>query len=315
MLRITLSIPQNIKNYTMTFHTTRQFHTTILHDMLLFIAPFCTTSHSVVHPGHRHSTSYNIPFHITPYNKYLSSVPSVVSFKSALKTRLFSSGCCLLCLCAWSVLLVSCVCVCSGHIPHHRCCSVYVISTVQIAFRTTSHHIKRFHITHHSITSYQKILHRTIFHITPFHTTPFHIKPPLHNIPHHITTYHMFNATSQTFNVATYLALDHHILHLISHYTTVCLPPPCHTTTSRAQHNIPHHTVHISHHSTPTAIPHHTHIQHHSTFHTIFHITPPHLTSQHIALFSTSDIAQQSHSPLHMPHSSPPQFHTTFRIT
>ena len=108
-----ISIPQNIKNNTMTFHTTQQFHTTISHHTLFFTTPFCTTSHSVVHPGHSHSTSYNIPFHITPYNKYISSV---ASFKSALKDHLFSSGLCLLCLCAWSWMpLLSCVCVFQPH--------------------------------------------------------------------------------------------------------------------------------------------------------------------------------------------------------
>ena len=40
-------------------------HTAISRHTLFFTTPFCTTSHSVVHPGHRHSTSYNMPFHIT----------------------------------------------------------------------------------------------------------------------------------------------------------------------------------------------------------------------------------------------------------
>ena len=156
------------------FHTTRQFHATISHYTLFFTTPFCTTSHSVVHPGHRHSTSYNIPFHITPYNKYISSV---ASFKSALKTPSFSPldsdyfAC---------VREVEChcfrACVCSGHISHHKCCSIYVISRVQhcISHHSTPHHIKRFHATHHSITSHQKILHHTTFHVTPFHTTIAH---------------------------------------------------------------------------------------------------------------------------------------------
>ena len=87
--------------------------TTISHHTLFFTTPFCTTSHSVIHPGHRHSTSYNIPFHVTPYNKCVSSV---ASFNSALKTHLLSSGLCLLYLCAWSwVPLVSCVCVFRSH--------------------------------------------------------------------------------------------------------------------------------------------------------------------------------------------------------
>ena len=63
--------------------------------------------HTVVHPGHRHSTSYNIPFHITPCNKYISSVV----FNSAHKTHLFPpSGLWLLCLCACAIGFVR-VCV------------------------------------------------------------------------------------------------------------------------------------------------------------------------------------------------------------
>ena len=149
-------------------------------------------------------------------------------------------------------------CVCSGYIPHHKSCSVYVISRVQIAF----------HITHHSITPHQKILHHATFHVTPFHITP-----PLHRIPHHITTYHMFHAISRTFNVATHLTSDHRILHLTSHNTAVCLPPPFHTTTSQStcststSHTIPYTQLF---HTTPTFsiiayfTPHHTpHALHH----------------------------------------------------
>ena len=129
----------------MAFHTTPQFHATISHRTLFFTTPFCTTSHSVVHPGHGHSTSYNIPFRVT--NIYL---PSVVSFNSALNTHLFSSDyfACVREVCYWFD-----ACVCSGRIPHHKCCSVYVISRVKIALHySTPYHIKRFHIAHHSIT-------------------------------------------------------------------------------------------------------------------------------------------------------------------
>ena len=105
----------------------------------------------------------------------------------------------------------------------------------------------------------------------------------------------MFHATSQTFNVATHLTSDHHILNLTSHYTAVCRPPPFHTTTSQPQPTsltIPHTQLF---HTTPTF--------NISTFHTIPHrITPPHLTSQHIASFSTSDIT---------PHLHYATFHTT----
>ena len=101
-------------------------HHTILHHFTLCSPSRPQTFHIIQHTI---STSHLIT------NIYL---PSVVSFNSALNTHLFSSGLWLLCLCAWScVPLVSCVCVCSGHIPHHKCCSVYVISRVQIAFHIT----------------------------------------------------------------------------------------------------------------------------------------------------------------------------------
>ena len=67
--------------------------------------------------------------------------------------------------------------VCSGHIPHHRCCSVYVISRVQIAFHTT-----QLHTTLNVFTS----------HIIPaHHTKRFCITPPFtshHFTPHHSTS-------------------------------------------------------------------------------------------------------------------------------
>ena len=98
-----------------------------------------------------------------------------------------------------------CVCVFQ---PHSASQMLECLRRVQITFLvyvgfklhftshySTPHHIKHFHITH-SIIPHQKILHHATFHITPFHNTPFHITPPLHNIPHCITTYHMYHATS-----------------------------------------------------------------------------------------------------------------------
>ena len=85
------------------------------------------------------------------------------------------------------------------------------------------------------------------------------------HVPRHI---------SQTdINVGTNLTSDHHILHLTSHYTAVCLPPPFHTTYHTA-------TVHISHiiphpqlfHTTPTLV------QHHSTFPTTIYSTSHYTT-------------------------------------
>ena len=119
----------------------------------------------------------------------------------------------------------------------------------------------------------------------------------------------MFHAISRTFDVATHLTSDHRILHLTSHNTAVCLPPPFHTTTSQStcststSHTIPYTQLF---HTTPTFsiiayfTQHHTpHLLHHHIWHhkTLNHF--PHLTSHN------------NHSALHIPHSSPPQFHTT----
>ena len=104
-----------------------------------------------------------------------------------------------------------------------------------------------------------------------------HILPPTTISHHHISKHNIF-----------------HILTSQPQSTSDTIPhsPLFHTTP----------TFNIIAHFTPHHIPH--------------HITPPHLTPQHIASFSTSVITQQSHSTLHMPHSSPPQFHTTtFHIT
>ena len=113
--------------------------------------------------------------------------------------------------------------VCSGHIPYHKCCSAYVIG-VQIAFHithySTPHNIRHFRTRHtlfHHITP--KILHHTTFHVAPPFTS--HHSPPHHStsyhhctsFSHHPTTYHIPRHISQTFNVTTRLASDHHILH------------------------------------------------------------------------------------------------------
>ena len=167
---------------------------------------------------------------------------------------------------------------------------------------STPHHIKRFHITHHSMPK-DFTSHHLSCHTIPHHTT----------IAQHSTSHYyipMSHATSRTLCWNTSHLGPPYFQYLRSHYTAVCLG----TTISR--HHISKHMfhIHISHHPIYTTIPHHTHIQHHSIFHTTPYstfITPPHLTSQDIESFSTSDITQQSHSALHIPHSSPPQFHTT----
>ena len=105
--------------------------------------------------------------------------------------------------------------MCSGLIPHHKCCSIYVICRVQIAFHTTrlhialnvfsspiipSHNSKRFYFTP-TFTSH---------HSPPHHSTSYH---HCTSFSHHPTTYHIPRHISQTFNVTTRLASDHHILH------------------------------------------------------------------------------------------------------
>ena len=157
---------------------------------------------------------------------------------------------------------------------------------------STPHHIKRFNITHHSITSHQKILHHTIFHVTPFHTIPHHTTIAQHSTSHYYIP-HVPHHISQTFDVATRLTSDHHILHLASHYTAVCLPPPVHTTTSpsttyftprrHSPHLAPFHT-----HNYSTPHPHSA--SQHISHHILFHITLHH----HILILyhtTTSDIA------------------------
>ena len=259
----------------MTFHTTPQFHTTISHHTLFLTTPFCTTSHSVVHPGHRHSTSHNIPFHITPYNKYISSA---ASFYSALNTHLFSSALWLLCLCAWScVPLVSCVCVCSGNIPHHKCCSVYGISRVEIAFHTTQLHTTLNIFTSHIISS-----RHTTFHVTPFHTTPFHIAPPLYNIPHHITAYHMFHTTSHRHLMSQHISPRTTIFYVWHHITP-----------QSASHH--HFTPPLTSQSTTYSTS-HSHSPHLTPFHVHNYSTPhPHSTSQHISYHTVFHIALHHH--------------------
>ena len=266
-------------------------HTAISHH---HFTPYALLHHTILHPftlcspsRPQHSTLYNMPFHITPYDKYISSV---VSFNSALNTHLFSSGLWLLCRCAWScVPFVSCVCVFQ---PHSASQVLECLFNVGFKLHFTSHystphHIKHFHITH-SITPHQKILYHATFHITPFHNTPFHITPPLHNIPHHITTYHMYHTTSHR-HLMSHLASDHHILHL-TYYTAVCLPPPLDTTTSQSTtystySHSPHLApFHIHNYSTPR--PHSTseHISHNTIFHITLHrsLHPTTISHHHI---------------------------------
>ena len=173
-------------------------------------------------------------------------------------------------------------CVCSGHIPHHRCCSVYVISRVQFAFHITllgstpqtfSHHISFHPITRKDFTSHH-LSCRTI----PHHTIPHHTTIAQHSTSHYYIS--VFHTTSRRHwvNVATHLASDHHILH----NTAVCLG------TTISQH-VPHHTaiaVHISQfhiHNYSTIHPHSTsqrHISHHNVPHR--RIAPPHYIIFHI---------------------------------
>ena len=130
----------------------------------------------------------------------------------------------------------------------------------------------------------------------------------------------MFHAISPRHLMSQHITSDHPILHLTSHHS---LPPTTISHHHISKHNIFHITQpqSTSRHSTPTTIPHHSHLQHHSTFHTTpystlhytttswFYITPPHLTSQHIASFPTSDITQHiAYAAFHHHNSTPPHF-------
>ena len=119
-----------------TYHKTFKIAPDVPHHTAIsrhHFTPYALLHHTILHhftlcsPSRpQTSTSYDIPFHATPYNKYISSI---LSFKSALKIHLFSSGLRLLCLCAWScVSLVSCVCIPA---------TFHIVSSVQIAFHTT----------------------------------------------------------------------------------------------------------------------------------------------------------------------------------
>ena len=144
--------------------------------------------------------------------------------------------------------------MCSGHIPHHRCCSVYVISRVQIAF-----HITLLNSTPGTLNVFTSCI------IPSHHIKTFYITPPFmshHSTPHHhCTTFHITYSTSHlTVNVATHLTSDHHIS--TSEITLHCSLLR-HTTISH--HISKHNTFHI------------TQLQ--STSHTIpqpqlFHTTP-----------------------------------------
>ena len=99
-------------------HTTKYLksHHDIPHHTAIsrhHFTPYAHLHHTILHHFTFCSPSRPQTFHITPYNKYISSV---ASFKSALNTHLFSSGLWLLWLCAWSwVPLLSCVCVFRPH--------------------------------------------------------------------------------------------------------------------------------------------------------------------------------------------------------
>ena len=145
------------------------------------------------------------------------------------------------------------------------------------AHNSTPHHINTFsHHTSFHPTSHQKgfTSHHLSCHTIPHHTIPHHTTIAQHSTSHYYIPH--VHATSQTFNVATHLTSDHHILHLTSHYTAVCLTPPFHTTTSQStcftSHSHSHHPAQLFH-TTPTF-----NITAHFTPHHIPHrIIPPHL--------------------------------------
>ena len=195
--------------------------------------------------------------------------------------------------------------MCSGHIPHHRCCSVYVISRVQIAFHITllnstpqstfSHHTSFHHITPKDFTS-----HHLSCHTIPHHTTiaQLHITLLHTTVPRHI---------SQTVNVATHPISDYHILHL-RRYTAVCLG------TTISHYHISKHMFHIAQpQSTSHTIPHPQLFHTTPTFNITAYFTPPHIPHRITPPHLTTHCII-SHSTLHMPHSSPPHYASHFAL-
>ena len=221
-----------------------------------------------------------------------------------------------------------CVCVCSGHIPHHKCCSVYVLSRVQFAFHTTQFHTTLNIFKSHIIPSHHTKRFYTTPPFTSHHSTPpFHITPPLHNIPHHITTYRMFHATSLRHLMSQHISPRTTIFYIWHHITPQSAshhhftPPHLKAQHSTSHKHSPHRTIPDPQlfHTTPTF-----NTTAHFTPHHIPHRIPPHLdfTSSHQhswhhnTLHHFPHLTSHNHSTLHMPHSSSPQFHTTtFHIT
>ena len=163
----------------------------------------------------------------------------IASFKSALKTNLFSSG----------LLIAFSVCVKLCAIGFVRVCfpATFQITSAavfnnQLGFKLhfashTTRHLTTLNIsapaTHHSVSSHHLSCH------TAFHVTPFHIIPPLHISLSHYHVPHIPRHISQTtFNVATRLASDHHILHYdVTLHGSLPRVTISHTTSQRP-HNI-----------------------------------------------------------------------------
>ena len=195
------------------------------------------------------------------------------------------------------------LCVCSGHIPHHRCCSVYVISRVQIAF-----HITLLNSTPGTLNVFTSCI------IPSHHIKTFYITPPFmshHSTPHHhCTTFHITYSTSHlTVNVATHLTSDHHILHLRSHYTAVCFgTPPFHTTSQSTTRSTSHsHSPHLTpfhSHNYSTPPPHSTsqHNSHHNTFHIALHHHIVHCNFTHFALCNIPHTRTPHSTPRYISH-------------
>ena len=166
--------------------------------------------------------------------------------------------------------------VCSGQIPHHKCCSIYVICRVQIAFHTTRLHIALNVFSSPIIPSHNS----KRFYFTPTFTSH-------HSTPHHSTSHH--HCTTFHITLLHTTCSTPHLGHLMLQQSH--LGPPYSTSDITLHRSLPHTTIshyHISKHMfhitqpqspSRTTIPHHTHIQHHSTFHTTPYSTSHYTTT------------------------------------
>ena len=134
MLHITLSIhtTKHLKSHHgIPHHTAISCHHftpyALLHYTILHHFTLCSPSR----PQTFHTIQHTIPHH-TLQQIFCSIIEICPQDPPILLCTLDYFPCVCQVVCHWFH-----ACVCTGHIPHHECCSVYVISRTQIAFHIT----------------------------------------------------------------------------------------------------------------------------------------------------------------------------------